>query len=343
MQYKILITGAAGFIGSTLVKKIIEDYNWEVWALDNNFRYTFELLKEIQSQKLHIVQTDICDVQRIAVLFKNNFDFVIHLAAVPGERLCKIYPEETLMTNIYGTRVLLEEAIKYNLKNFIFASSQVIYGEVKELPIKEDYPPNPYDLYSFSKTADEILLGIYRKKNLPITIFRFSSVYGQGVFTRWDEVMGRFVRLAYEEDYLTLYSPPNLKKAGEQRVDLINVKDITECIIEAIKNTDRVVDKAYNLSYGSSTSILELAELVRDIARRRFNKDLELRTVSTQEEEFSKIEVSDEKIKNELGWKPKITLEEGINELFEKYLWYKKKYGRVKEPALIKTPTRYSS
>lgn len=337
---KILITGAAGFIGSGLAKKILDDCDWKVWALDNNFRYSFDFLEKIVNPRLHIVKGDICDSGKIVELFRENFDFVVHLAAVPGERLCQKYPEETIRTNIYGTRVLLEQSLKNKIRGFLFASSQVVYGEPKESSIKESHPIQPYDLYSFSKAAGEILLEIYKKKGLSAVIFRFSSVYGYGLFARWNEVLGRFVKLAHEKDYLTIYKPMNIARAGEQGVDLIHVKDINDGIIETIKNINKTLGKTYNLSQNQSFSILELAELIKELAKEKLQKELRFETISTREIEFPKIEVSNEKIKNDISWKPKTTIKEGIEDLWGKYSWYKEKYGDTKEPSLIETPQR---
>jgi nucleoside-diphosphate-sugar epimerase len=340
MNTKVLITGAAGFIGSTLVQKVINERDWEVWALDNNFRYSFEFLEKEKNPRLHIIKGDICDREIMENLFKENFDFVVHLAAIPGERLCKVYPEETIRTNIWGTKVILNELVKHKTRGLIFASSQVVYGFPEDFPLKETSSINPYDLYSFSKAADEMLIDIYKKKGLPVVAFRLSSVYGHGLFARWNEVVGRFVKLAHEQDYLTIYKPPNLPEAGQQAVDLINVHDIVDGIFVGINDINKMVGKSYNLSYGTSTSILKLAEVIKKITKEKLNKELTFKSVDSQEEEMEKIEVSNERIKKETGWLPKVSLEKGIEELFEKYDWYKKNYGNVKEPSLIKTPTR---
>lgn len=337
---KILITGAAGLIGSTLTKKIITDYDWKVWALDNNFRYSFDFLEKIRISRLHIINGDICDFHQMERLFRENFDFVVHLAAIPGERLCQKYPEESIRTNIYGTQLLLEQALKHKIRGFLFASSQVVYGEPKEIPLKESSPLNPYDLYSFSKAAGEMLLNIYKEKGVPIINLRFSSVYGHGLFARWQEVTSRFVKLAQENDYLTIYQPPNLFKAGEQTVDLIHVNDVAEGIIRILKNTERTVGQTYNLCYGSSISVLELAEIVKDITKEKLAKDLKFEIVRTREKEIPRIEISNEKIKNDIGWQPKVTIKEGLEDLFNKYKWYKENYGDLKEPSLIETPQR---
>jgi UDP-glucose 4-epimerase len=317
---KILVTGAAGFIGSCVVKALSTKPHYEIIAVDNNFRYGFELLEKFKLPNVHLIAIDICNQQEISKLFKEDLDVVVHLSALPGKRFTDEHPEVAIRSNIFGTYRLIEESLKTKLQLFIFSSTYEVYGHPQYLPIDEIHPIQPLNLYSFTKVACENLIEMNKTKDTPFTILRFAPVYGYGVFTRWNEVISKFVQLTFNEHDITIFKPPNLSQAGEQIIDPIHVQDIATCISTLIEHTDSIQGKTYNLSYGKGISIRELAEIVIELAKERLNKEIRLNEQPSHENEIPKIVLSNEKIYRDIGWKPEITPREGINDLFSHYL-----------------------
>jgi len=338
------VTGACGFIGSTLVKKLVQEGK-EVLALDKEFRYGFRsLLANLSKEEkrlVHPMSCDICDLAGIKDVFrKYAISSVIHLAAIPGERLCRKYVEEAFRTNIFGTYILLKESVLRNVNCFILASSQVVYGHPLYLPVDEGHPIQPYDIYSYTKACNELMTKQFKKEGLNILTVRFSSIYGFGVFARWYEVTGKFAINAVEGKDLTIYRPPNLKKPGEQVIDFLHVKDLVNAIVKLLIKSDNVQNETFNISSGKGTSIIELAEIAQKIAYKKYGNEIGFKYVDSDEEEIPNMVLSISKVKKKLGWCPKIDLEEGIADLMRKYIEIKMQKGIPRDPSLIDVPLR---
>ena len=183
---KVLVTGAAGFIGAFLCKKLLETTDYQIVGVDNLNDYYDVSLKEARLEMLanknfQFVKGDISDKTFIDNLFKENkFDIVVNLAAQAGVRYSIDHPDIYIQSNIIGFYNILE-ACRYNpVKHLVYASSSSVYGTNEKVPYSvEDKVDNPVSLYAATKKSDELLAHAYSKLyNIPTTGLRFFTVYG---------------------------------------------------------------------------------------------------------------------------------------------------------------------
>lgn len=183
---KILVTGAAGFIGYHLSKRFLEEGH-QVTGIDNlNEYYDVQLKKDRQAlledyRSFSFLQKDIADRDAMASVFKqNDFDGVVNLAAQAGVRYSLTNPYPYINTNILGFLNILENCRHHHIKNLIFASSSSVYGANEKQPFSEKDPvDHPLALYAASKKANELMAHSYASLyQLPCTGLRFFTVYG---------------------------------------------------------------------------------------------------------------------------------------------------------------------
>ena len=183
---KVLITGGAGFIGSATAKKLI-DRGDEVVIIDNFNDYYDPQLKYdrikifLKGYKFKLYKGDIRDVKFLEKIFKKEkIDKIIHLAAMAGVRYAILHPALYSDVNVLGTTNLLDLAVKYKIKNFVYASSSSVYGNNKKLPFSESDPVDtPISPYAATKRATELIAHVFSHiHKLPTTGLRFFTVYG---------------------------------------------------------------------------------------------------------------------------------------------------------------------
>ena len=184
---KILITGAAGFIGFALCKKLLNDKNNEVIGLDNlNSYYSVKLkkerIKELKYEKnFQFFKIDLLEKNKLNYLFKRmKFNIVYNFAAQAGVRYSFENPESYISSNIIGFNNILNLIKKFKIKKFFFASSSSVYGDIGPFPKKENSKLNTLNLYSLSKLSNEIIARSFsRKLKTQIIGLRFFSIYGE--------------------------------------------------------------------------------------------------------------------------------------------------------------------
>lgn len=308
----VLVTGGAGYVGSTLVD-LLSQQGKHVKSIDNYTRGKYEWVQELDAREnVSFQEGDIRNPQDVEKAM-DTVDSVVHLAALPGLALCSQHPQEAINTNIYGTWNLLTSAIDHDVTRFIFASSAAAYGLPEEFPIKETEPIQPINLYGVTKTASEYLVRTKNNvNNLSTVILRFANIYGVGVYTYWETVIPKFVRLGLEGKPLPVYG------SGEQTRDFIHVNDIARGIKECLEHdTTEIAGEAFNLGSGKATSINQVATLVKQLLRQRVNKKVKIvHTEKREGEPYNpNFRFSIRKIKTKLGFTPQEKLKEGIIEL----------------------------
>jgi UDP-glucuronate 4-epimerase len=183
----ILITGAAGFIGSHLVDRLLAEGDWRVTVVDDfNDFYDPEIKRnnvrvQKQNPNYQIFEADIRDKPALARIFsEHKFDCIVHLAARAGVRPSLSQPQLYVETNINGTMNLLELAREYGVRQFVFGSSSSVYGVNEKVPFSEDDPIfNPISPYAATKAAGELLCHTYSHLyGLRCVCLRFFTVYG---------------------------------------------------------------------------------------------------------------------------------------------------------------------
>ncbi len=296
---KVLITGASGYLGSTFLKYLPQD--WETLAFD---------LKEPKAalpSAAKFVKGSINDKLFLSRILE-GVDLILHFAAIKGSDNCCMNPMNTIEVNICGTHNLIKSALLKKVKKLIFLSSYWVYGENTELPFKEDAMPSPRELYGLSKAVSEqelILSGI------DYVILRCSNIFGFGCSGN-EEVVFNFIRSAFQNKPLKLIS------GGKQKLDIINVDDAWKCI-QRIASDEGISRCVLNIGSGIPTSILELAQIVSMIFKKKYNISVSIETVGPVGAINSDRWVSLDKFKSKIGKLRFKTLEESIESYARQY------------------------
>jgi UDP-glucose 4-epimerase len=283
----ILVTGGSGFIGSHVVDKLI-DAGHRVRVLDirkPSHRRDVEYFKgDITSEK---------DIRKSLA----GIEAVCHIAAFSDINLVKDNPLLTVKYNILGTAYLLEECRKQKVKRFILASTVFAYDERGHL-------------YTTSKVASELLCRNYQTLyNLPYTVLRYGTAYGPR--NRGDDAISLFVKKALNGENLIIHG------TGEQKRNFTYVEDLALGTVAALAPVAE--NKVYTLVGKRSTSIKELAEIIRRVVNSRIA--IEYDTAREDDYRGEVPDTSDIDLKNrELGWEPRFDIEDGIRRYVE---WYK--------------------
>ncbi len=278
---KILITGYCGFIGSYLFKRL------------NQTEHELELVDITNG-------VDICDWQQVK--HYDKIDLIIHLANLSYIPASYEEPKRFYETNYLSTLNMLE-LCKLNGAKLLFFSSYM-YGQPQYQPIDENHPIQAYNPYSQSKVICESLCeGYNRDFNIPVTIFRPFNIYGNG--QNPDFLIPTIINQVRKGKIII--------KDDRPKRDYIHVEDITRAIIATIesKNESKMIEK-YNLGTGISYSVKEIVEIVQSF----FNSDIEyICTHELRQNEVLDTVADISKIKNELNWKPEISLKEGLHRM----------------------------
>ena len=197
---KIVITGAGGFLGRNLASNLALDENNEVWAIDNNFRGSLNLIKNKRNLKQNFC--DICDYNKVERLIRDA-NTVFHLAAINGTKNFYEIPEKVLEVGILGTHNIAKACIKNDVAQLVFASSSEVYQKPEHIPTTEEETcrvpeiTNPRLSYGGSKiTGELIVINYLRKSNTSFTILRPHNVYGPAM--GFDHVVPEITKKIYQ-------------------------------------------------------------------------------------------------------------------------------------------------
>ncbi|MDQ3683818.1 MAG: NAD-dependent epimerase/dehydratase family protein [Bacteroidota bacterium] len=248
---KILVTGGAGFIGSNLVRKLIEKYNAEVTVLDDLFTGDVGLLKDLDYEFIHGSIEDAALVDE-CVRGKN---IVFHLAA-RNIIVSNQNPREDLNVNVGGSFNVFEACLLHNVERVVYASTSSIYGNPEKLPICENDHKSFLNFYSASKfSAETYAKTFFEVFNLPVSIIRYSNVYGinQHPSNAYCGVIGKFMEAAL------LNKPMPVHGNGLQTRDYTYIEDAIDATIAAAIYP-KAIGNDYNIGTGIETSVNELVQ-----------------------------------------------------------------------------------
>ncbi len=302
MKKKVIVTGGVGFIGATLCG-VLSKEGYEVHAVDNLAGgVKRKLPKEVIFHKL-----DIRDEKGLVRLFKKlgQIECVFHTAALPRVQFSIAFPVESNDTNVSGTVTLLKVCSDNKVKKFIYSASSSAYGDQKTMPFHEEMVPAPKSPYALQKYIGEqyckVWSGVY---NLPTVSLRYFNVYGPGMDATgaYALVISLFLKLRVEGKPLTITGD------GNQTRDFTHVRDIVRANILAMKSDKVGHGEVINLGTGVQTSVNEIARLIGGKV---------LYTPARLEPKHTK--ASNKKALKLLGWKPAVTLKEGIGELKKEF------------------------
>ena len=308
----ILITGGAGFIGSTLCDKMLKEDN-EVIVIDNFNDYYSPKLKEnnikhnLNNKNYKLYRGDICDKSLLAKIFEENkIDVVVHIAASAGVRPSIDKPLDYVKNNIEGTVNILEVMKENKVKKIVFASSSSIYGNCKEEIFSEDLKvTEPISPYAATKGACEQFLYTYSKLyNIQVVSLRFFTVFGPR--QRPDLAIRKFIDLIKENKPIPVYGD------GTTIRDYTYVDDIVDGIISAIDYNDTQYE-IINLGGGAPVSLNQMIETIEKV----LNKKAKIERLPMQMGDVDKTAASITKAKKLLNYNPKTSFERGIIKFIE--------------------------
>ena len=296
---KILITGGAGFIGSHITDLLIEKGH-EVAIVDSLVTGK----KENINPKAAFYQKDIVDKDIDQLFLRIRPDILIHHAAQIKVNNSVVDPMYDAEVNILGSINLLNACIKSGVKKVIYPSSAAIFGEPVYLPVDEKHPLNMISPYGISKHTVEHYLDVYfRLYGLKYNALRYSNVYG----TRQDSSGEGGVVAIYDEKFRN-NEIPTIFGDGEQVRDFVCVKDVAEANLMMIENDKNGI---YNVCTNEKTSINQLLGAFNSI----FKANVEPIYADGREGDIRNSYMSYEKIQNEIGWKPRYKLLEGLRDM----------------------------
>jgi len=299
-----LITGVAGFIGSAIAKRVLENGD-KVIGIDNfNTGIKRDILK-----KIDFIEGDISKKEDIAKFRQYKIDAIFHLAAQSSGEISYENPEYDVLTNSLGTLNLLNFAVERNIKRFIYASTMSIYGDVEDKPILETDCKNPKSYYGITKLAGENYVTAFSDK-LNTTSFRLFNVYGEG--QNMENLKQGMVSI-----YLSYFMKniPVLVKGDKKRFrDFIYIDDVVDVWIQSI-DLEISFGKAYNLATGKKTTV---EVLLNTIAKKWGNQNypIEYSNIRTSGDIFG-IYADISKLKKDFNWSPKVNLETGIEKFIK--------------------------
>ena len=314
----ILVTGGAGFIGSHLCERLLEEGH-SVICLDNFDSYYDPNLKirnveEISNKypgPFTMVTGDIRNRDHLAELFKRNrIDAVFHLAARAGVRPSIVDPLLYEDVNLRGTITLLEVCKEFGMKNFIFASSSSVYGENQRVPFSEkDLDIQPISPYGATKRAGELLCYSYHHLyGINIACLRIFTAYGPR--QRPEMAIHKFTSLMDQEKEIPMYGD------GSSKRDYTYIDDLIDGMMAVLQRHKGF--EIYNLGESRTTSLKELIRMIEGC----LGKKAKIKAVEPQPGDVSITYADITKAKRLLNYQPKIEMEEGIKKFVE---WYKEK------------------
>jgi UDP-glucose 4-epimerase len=321
---KILVTGAAGFIASRVVERLLKEGHEVIGVDDFDIYYSRgqkekNLMPVLLHPKFKLIEDNLATMALVTVL--KGTEAVIHLAAQPGVRGSWGSSFHRYVTNnIQVTQRLLEESKANKLKRFVYASSSSVYGDVGEV-LNEEMKCQPKSPYGVTKLAAEHLCQLYNLEyKMPTVSLRFFSVYGPG--QRPDMAFHRFCQNIIHEAPMTIYGD------GKQIRDFTYVDDVVEIIAASL--LAEVVGQVINVGGGSPATLLEAAALLEEISGKTSPKTF----LERQKGDVFSTRADTAKLERLFGSKPKMSLKEGLAREWE---WMKKFVQSEDEEKAIKS------
>ncbi len=331
-----LVTGAAGFIGFHLSRRLLERGD-SVIGIDNLNAYYDVNLKKARLCKLEGIpgftfhKLDLADREEVNRLFaENNFDCVVNLAAQAGVRYSLVNPHAYIDCNIVGFLNILEGCRHNDIKHLVYASSSSVYGANTSMPFSVHHNvDHPVSLYAATKKSNELMAHTYSSLyKLPCTGLRFFTVYGP--LGRPDMALFLFTRAILENKPIDVYNHGRMKR------DFTYIDDIVEGVIRV---SDKVPEpnpdwngdkpdsatsyapyKLYNIGNNNPVELMKFIEVLEDCLGKKANKNL----LPIQPGDVPETYADVDDLVNDVGFKPATSIEEGIKRFVE---WYNEYYG----------------
>jgi nucleoside-diphosphate-sugar epimerase len=337
---KVLITGVAGFVGSTLTRSLIKsDSSIDIYGIDNlSFGYR-ERVNDFQNN----IDLKIGDVKNLSQIYGDKkFDFVVHCAAIAPLPECQINSFRAITENIGCTGSVIDFCLKNGIKNLIFFSSGAIYEGTENFPTPETDPISTRLIYPTTKyLAEKYLEAISRSYDIRIIALRLFNLYGphQDYFRKQPPLMGYLLKASIEGAVANLFSN------GEQRRDYVYIDDLVAMIKRVMQYMDELKDPSYfdifNVGSGKTSSVNEIIEIIESFSEGKLeivrspsenywdkydvlqSQKISLNKLIIKEEVEKYTEADISKANRILNWRPQTNIFDGVNECYQ---YVKKNY-----------------
>ncbi len=297
---KYVVTGGAGFVGSNLVKLLV-DQGHEVTVIDNLYKGKKENLERVL-HKIKFEEIDIRDFDNLERVLKST-NGVFHQAALTVVQDSFDNPAEYHDVNVRGTENIFQLAHKYDFK-VVYASSSSVYGHQNKMPIMENTDRNPINPYGKTKLDDEYLFEKYSKMGTKIIGLRYFNIFGKGQTLEYAGVITKFL------DRINQKEPPIIYGDGSQIRDFIFVEDIVLANLLAMQSP--VSSSLVNIGTGKAITISELANMMIETS----GQNLKPIFKESLEGDIKKSQADISLAINSLNWRPKKELQDWLKEIF---------------------------
>lgn len=309
---RILVTGGCGFIGSNFVIYMLKKYkDYEIVNLDKlTYAGNIENLKSVEKDKRYkFVQGDICDKDLVNSLVR-DVDAIVHFAAESHVDRSILFADQFVRTNVIGTQVLLEAALRNGSKRFHHISTDEVFGELgPNDKFRETTPYNPRSPYSASKaSSDHLVRAYFHTYGLPVTISNCSNNYGPYQFP--EKLIPLFITNLIEKKKVPVYGK------GLNVRDWIHVDDHNEAV-DLILHKGKI-GETYCLGGDAEIKNIDITKMI--LSEFGYGEEM-MEFVADRKGHDFRYAIDFSKISKELGWKPKHTFKQGLKETVE---WYKK-------------------
>lgn len=328
MREPILVTGAAGFIGFHLARRLLAD-GWTVHGVDNLNDYYDPWLKKARLGELrtranfHFEKCDLADRDAVAALFANRrFTYVAHLAAQPGVAHSAVNPAAYVDANLVGFANILEGCRHGRCRHLLYASSSSVYGANQRMPLRvSDRVDEPLSLYGATKRANELMAFAYAHLfGLPATGLRFFTVYGP--WGRPDMAVWLFTQAIFEDRPVRLYNH------GHMRRDFTYVDDVIEAVVRLIAVPPAATDAAtppqpphriYNVGNAQPIEVTALLDILEKVIGKPARRELlPMRPIDVLETFADSSE-----LQRATGFAPRTPIEDGLRSFVAWYRGYR--------------------
>jgi UDP-glucuronate 4-epimerase len=327
---KLLVTGAAGFIGMHASKRLLERGH-DVFGVDNLNPYYDPALKRARLDELRpfpgfsFEQLDVADERAMATVFESKrFDTVLHLAAQAGVRYSLQNPMAYIASNVAGFLNILEGCRKAKIAHLCYASSSSVYGANTEMPFREeDRVDRPVSLYAATKRANELMAESYSASfGIPCTGLRFFTVYGP--WGRPDMALFIFTRAILEGKPIRVFN------GGDMLRDFTYIDDIVEVVTAVVErphpgakggpqSPSLPLSRLFNIGHGSPVKLMDFVHAVEHALGKKAQIELAPMQVGDVQATYA----STEKLRAEIGYAPPTPIEVGVGRFVA---WYQARY-----------------
>ena len=311
---KYLVTGGAGFIGSHIVRTLLEQ-GQEVKVLDNFSTGKRENIADFEKQ-IELIEGDLRDASKVNEAVR-GVDIIFHEAAFVSVPQSMDEPQNCFDVNVTGTSMLFDAARRAGVKRAVFATSAAVYGDSTEMPLTEETPLRPLSPYAASKRVDEIYGQLYTTSfGLEVVALRYFNVYGprQRPDSMYAAAVPIFIRRLLDGKGVTIYGD------GGQTRDLINVRDVVRANLVASEHP-AAPGQIFNICTGIETRIIDLVEVLQDL----FPSAPAPVFAEPRAGDIYRSIGSPQKAADLIGFRAEVTLDQGLKEAVE---WMRGETGR---------------